>query len=230
MCDLQPAVRAARALADLTRVRLLIALRAGAATVSDLAVRLDLPQPRVSTHLAILRAAGLVTVQSSGRQRTYQADARRTDPLLAALGVAASDRASPPRSAQAARQVHRNSAVRRARTCYDHLAGVAGVALLDELLRRGWLSAVTEERPVYAVSKEGEGALAVRGVDLTRARASRRAFAAGCLDWTERRPHPAGALGAEVLRALERDGVVRRESGARTVCLRGTLQDWLAGY
>jgi DNA-binding transcriptional ArsR family regulator len=229
MCDVPALVRVARALADATRVRLLLALRDGEATVSDLAARLALPQPRVSTHLAVLRAAGLVAVQTSGRQRTYHADAQRTGPLLAALAAPAAAAASPPRSAQATRQVQRNTAVRQARTCYDHLAGVAGVALLDELLRRGWLVAVAGERPVYALSEEGEGALADRGVDLAHARATRRAFAAGCLDWTERRPHLAGALGAEVLRALERDGAVRRESGSRTVRLRGTLDAWLAG-
>ena len=77
--------------------------------------------------------------------------------------------------------------------------------------------------------EQGAGMLAGRGVDLDRAQAARRAFAAGCLDWTERRPHLAGALGAEVLRVLERDGIVQRERTSRTVHLNGTPTDWLAG-
>ena len=225
MCDLHTTVRIAQALADATRVRLLTALRDGDATVSDLAARLELPQPRVSTHLAVLRAAGLVVAQSGGRQRTYHADAERTGTLLAALAGTAPDQA--PRSVQAARHVQRNTSLRQARTCYDHLAGMAGVALLDDLLHRGWLTATAGERPAYALSHEGERALSGRGVAFTRAYAARRAFATGCLDWTERRPHLAGALGAEVLRALERDGAVRRESGSRGVRLARDLRAWL---
>jgi DNA-binding transcriptional ArsR family regulator len=225
MCDLHTTVRVAQALADRTRVRLLSALREGDATVSDLAARLDLPQPRVSAHLGVLRAAGLVAAQSSGRQRTYHADAERAGMLLAALAGAAPETA--PRSVQATRHVQHNTPLRQARTCYDHLAGVAGVALLDELQQRGWLTAAAGGRPAYTLSEAGERALSGRGVDLTRVRASRRAFAAGCLDWTERRPHLAGALGAEVLRALERAGAVRRESGSRGVRLAADLRTWL---
>src|SRR5947207_15912808 len=72
-------------LADETRLRLLTSLLEGSATVSELTVRLNVPQPRVSTHLALLRSAGLVSVETEGRQRAYYVDAERIGPVLYAL-------------------------------------------------------------------------------------------------------------------------------------------------
>ena len=227
-------VHTANALADETRLQLLLTLRDGDATVTDLAARLDLAQPRVSTHLAPLRAAGLVTVQRAGRQRTYHVDAERIENLLATLGgdmTATLDR--PTISAQAARAVRHDTPIRQARTCYDHLAGVAGVHLLDMLLERGWLAprANTDNptRALYDLTPEGEAALRARGIDLDGARRARRRFAFGCLDWTERRPHLGGALGAAILSSLEAHGSLQRDAASRTVDTRASLDAWLDG-
>ena len=129
-------------------------------------------------------------------------------------------------SAAAAREVQRDTALRQARTCYGHLAGVAGVELLDELLRRGWLAAEEASLPRYLVTPEGERALGERGVAPP---ASRRPAARPCLDWTERRPHLGGALGVAIVDGLERRGLLRREQGSRVVTLRGPLSGWLDG-
>ena len=197
------AVRTAGALADPARLALLAALLEGEVTVSELATRLDLAQPRVSTHLARLRAAGLVSPAAMGRHRAYRVDAARVKPLLDALyatGPAAVARPSP----QAGRERQRDTPLRRARTCYDHLAGVAGVGVLEAMQKRGWLRA--EHGPGFGLTPAGERALARRRVDLDTARAAKRQFATACLDWTERRPHLGGALGAEVLAALRAGG------------------------
>ena len=215
----------AAALADTTRVRLLMRLTQGAATVSDLSELLNLPQPRVSSHLARLRRAGLVAATTSGRQRSY-----RAEPTAARLlGAFASATTAPPRSQPASREVLRDTPLRRARTCYDHLAGVAGVALLDSLLAERWLTLTNGTKPAFALSRRGELQLAERGVDLAAARAARRAFAAPCLDWTERRPHLGGALGAQVLAALEVRGFAERERGSRALQPEPAIGDWLAG-
>src|SRR3972149_6641530 len=141
---------------------------------------------------------------------------------------------SPP-SRQARTHVRRDSAPRRARTCSDRLAGVAGVELLDVLVRRRWLRRGPARRllltPAGArgVAAPGAGrvrgarALAARGVGLERARRARRTFAAGCLDWTQRRWHLRGALGAAVLAALVRAGVARRAARGRAVTPRAPL-------
>lgn len=232
-------LQALRALADATRLRVVRLLLCGDATVSELAARLDLPQPRVSAHLAILRDAGLVSVEQTGRQRAYRADRERLSPLFAALDrlapgedVTMTTAATfPPRSAQAERLVRGDVPLRQARTCYDHLAGVLGVRLMDELLGRGWLAIDRDDgkRIHYRLTGDGHRALAARGVDLSVAGTSRRMHAYGCTDWTERRPHLGGSLGAAVLVALVAVGVVARTPGDRTVAVLGSLDDWLAG-
>lgn len=222
-------VRRAAALADENRVRILQDLLESEATVSDLGARLVLPQPRVSTHLKILHDAGLVAVEPVGRQRTYRVDASRVAQILTALGATETAKTQLSRpSTQAAREVQRNSALRQARTCYDHLAGVAGVQFLDELLKHRWLT-ITQDgsRPRYDLTPEGMRALSRRGVELENAAAERRAFAYGCPDWTERRPHLAGALGAAVFKALKDTGMVRRKPASRAVALLRPLSEWL---
>src|SRR5207253_10220121 len=114
-------------------------------------------------------------------------------------------------------------------TCYDHLAGVAGVALLETMRTRGWMEPRDDDGPGYAVTSAGERALTRRGVDVDAARVSRRRFATACLDWTERRPHLGCALGAALLGALCARGYVRRRSRGRDVTLTKPLARWLAG-
>ena len=220
----------AGAMADETRLRLLDALRAAGppgVTVNDLADRLGLAQPRISTHLAVLRDAGLVSLRSAGRARIYRIEPGGRS-LLAALEEVGGA-AVAPRSLAATAVVARDLPLRQARTCYDHLAGLAGVDVLDHLVFNRWLVRAGGEdaRPLYDLTSPGEHALAALGVDVAGARARRRLFAGGCLDWTERRPHLAGALGAAVLDALVRDGIVARTEGGRRLGLTGDLDAWL---
>jgi len=143
--------------------------------------------------------------------------------LISSLGT-------PPISAQAAREVRRDTALRRARTCYDHLAGVAGVALFDEMLNRGWMEQTESQdspRVSYHLTPLGQHTLAAKGVDLTPS-GSKRRFAYGCTDWTERRLHVGGALGAAVLRALQARDIVRRTPGTRTVAVQGGIAKWFS--
>jgi DNA-binding transcriptional ArsR family regulator len=238
-------VKVAQALADETRLNILTALLDGEATVNDLAARLELSQPRISTHLALLRAAGLVTVTQQGRQRTYSVAAKKVGKALAALQTLVATAEQPTRhdkhkekgrkkamnatlSTQAAREVQHDSAIRQARTCYDHLAGVAGVQLLDEMLKRGWLIKDSAAgRPTYQLTEAGTRALSERGVDLEAAAKARRAFAYGCLDWTERRSHLGGALGAAILAQMLAEGNIQPQTEGRTVRVIKPLQLWL---
>jgi ribosomal protein L34 len=183
------------------RAAMLSDLLCGSAlTATELAVRADIAPSTASEHLSRLVAGRLSAVEAQGRHRYY----RLADPgvarMLEALGACAP--ASPP---DHARQVPRD--LRLARTCYDHLAGHLGVALRDALLERGRLA---EAGADHIVTPDGSRWFATFEIDIDAARASRRSFARRCLDWSERRPHLAGALGAALLdRLLERGWLVR---------------------
>jgi hypothetical protein len=195
--------------------------------VSDLAARLALPQPRVSGQLARLRTCGLVETIASGRQRICHVEAVRVAPLLAALGSTPGAARPRPRGVAASRLVRDDAPLRQARRCYDHLAGVAGVALCDEFQQRGWLAFETRTS-AFQLTADGAAALGRLGVDVATARRARRRFAGACLDWTERRPHLGGALGAAVLATVRRAGLIRLGAG-RTLMLEQPLAAWLTG-
>ena len=142
-------------------------------------------------------------------------------------------RMRPKLSSQAEREVRRDSPLRRARTCYGHLAGVAGVALMDRMIGLGWLEEdllpASGNRVGYRLSSKGLRAMEDRGVDLAGAAGSTGNFAFGCLDWTERRQHLGGALGRAVTAFLVLQGFVGRAPGTREVTLRGSPDVWLDG-
>ena len=135
-----------------------------------------------------------------------------------------------PASQQAQREVRRDTPLRRARTCYGHLAGVAGVRLMDELLARGWLeeipAALDARRVHYIPTPAGTMALTERGVDMSALKPGKsRAFS--CLDWTERRPHLGGALGRSIVSALVASGCIEQRQGSRIVALKCDLVNGL---
>jgi DNA-binding transcriptional ArsR family regulator len=228
-------------MADETRVQLLRLLLETHATTSELVVRLGLDQPRVSAHLAALRRSGLVSVSVAGRQHVYAlrtdgvADAIRSFFHLASLSLPSPPGKSGRISRTAIREVGRDSSVRRARTCYDHLAGVAGVELLDQMLRRGWVvqSNVTggPRRTTFKLTDKGRKSLQRLNVQLEETRGSKRLFAYGCLDWTERRYHLGGSLGKAVLDSLLAERIVEKtgqRNGSRAVTVRKPIVRWIA--
>ncbi|MCK4176465.1 helix-turn-helix domain-containing protein [Aciditerrimonas ferrireducens] len=163
----------------------------------------------MSGHLARLVAGGLVTVRREGRQRVYGLARPEVAQALEALA-----RVAPRQSVRSLRQGTYAEALRRARTCYDHLAGRLGVALLDGLLARGLLEEESGDACLggppsrsYRLTPSGRAALACVGVDLSSS--GRRPLVRPCVDWSERRPHLAGALGARLLRRLLELGWLR---------------------
>ena len=134
----------------------------------------------------------------------------------------------PMRSAQAEREVRRDTPLRRARSCYGHLAGVEGVALMDGLLELGWIEVPGDElhAPVRLTS-DGAQAMGRLGIDVDGLANKKRKFAFACLDWTERRYHLGGALGREALRVLEKNGYVKRSPDSREVERLRPVGEWL---
>ena len=158
-----------------------------------------------SEHLGVLVEAGLVSCEAHGRRRYYSLAGPQVATALEALGALAD--AVPVSGYRPSRQAQYLAA---ARFCYDHLAGRLGIALADAWTRHGWLG----DREVLTLRDTGAEGLRAIGVDVDGAVKSRRTTTLPCLDWTERRPHLAGALGAAVgTRFLEAGWVVRHRSG-----------------
>jgi hypothetical protein len=156
-----------------------------------------------------MSAAGLVAVTAQGRHRYVRLASAEVAELMERLMAFAGAARPPVRSRSAA-----ESAFREARTCYDHLAGRLAVDLVEALIARDLLR---RGHDGFEPTLAGEGWFRAQGVDVAHARCSARSFARCCLDWSERRDHLAGALGAALLEALIRRGVLARRKDERTL-------------
>ena len=181
---------------------------------SELAFRAGVSPSSASAHLAKMVAGGLLRVTASGRQRLFRLASPEVGVALEALGAIAR-----PARIVALAQDNAMQRLREARTCYDHLAGRLGVALTDRLVETG---AIALDGGDFTLGRRGKRIFVELGVDLDEAIERRRAFARRCLDWTERRPHLAGSLGAALLSGILAHGWVARLP--RTRALRVTPQ------
>ena len=190
--------------ADESRAPMLDALLDGRALpATQLAAAARTSRPNASMHLTKLVAAGLLEVEQQGRHRYFRLASPRVATALEALAEIAPAR--PPRSL---RDAAVGDALSRARSCYDHLAGRLGVALTDALVANAVL---VDGFDGFDVTPYGEARLETFGISVDALRRKRRAFARRCLDWSERRHHVGGALGAALLdRLLELEWVERR--------------------
>jgi len=202
-------------IADPARAAILMALMDGRAhPASTLAYAANLSPQAASNHLAKLLDGGMVLVEAEGRHRYYRLARPEIAAALEALqALAPRVRAiDEPRSPEARR-------LRAARTCYDHLAGRLGVAIAQAMEARGLLSAPANEPAgkLYGLTEAGARWFEEFGVDLPAAMPRHRPPARRCLDWTERRHHLAGPLGAALLKRLLALGWVIRNPGNRAV-------------
>jgi DNA-binding transcriptional ArsR family regulator len=213
-------------LADPGRCRVLTALGDGRALpASMLAAEAGVAPSTASEHLARLVRAGLLTVERHGRHRYFRLAGPEVADLLEALA-----RLAPPSPVRSLREGTRAHALRSARTCYDHLAGRVGVAMMDSLVERSFLEPDRLEnglslgdRPSspggairFGVTERGTAFMDEFGVDLA-ALPPRRPAIRYCIDWSEQRPHLAGAVGAALTNRLFDLGWIRRAERSRAV-------------
>ncbi len=198
-------------LADPIRLTALQLLSAeGPHTMSRLADALGISAPRLGNHLARLRAAGLVEVERTGRHAIYRIAQPGLGDVLAALARYAGG-ARPP-----GRPVRPVTPADLAQTCYDHVAGRLGVALLAHLVASGALTAPDGRDEELRLGPD-PSALTALGVDPATLDPGRRKPATACLDRAHRLPHLGGALGARVLDALVDGGLLVREGAGRVL-------------
>jgi DNA-binding transcriptional ArsR family regulator len=204
-------VEVAALVGDTARATILAALMGGQAlTASELSCLAGVSRPTASEHLVKLVAAHLLSVTSQGRFRYYRIAsplvARMLESIIAVAAIEVPPRYQP--------RSMRDDALRFARTCYDHLAGQVGVAVADALVAQGFVVLAEDGGEV---TDTGRRFLAGFGADLDPR--SKRIFCKPCLDWSERRYHVAGLVGAEIWRRALELGWVARARDTRAVRL-----------
>jgi DNA-binding transcriptional ArsR family regulator len=199
-------------IADPSRAAMLDGLTGGVPlTAGELARLARVAPSTTSEHLERLERGGLVVSERHGRSRHVRLAGPDVARALEALAAIA-----PPKRATGLKAWQHGEALRAARSCYDHLAGVTGVALADALVARRLLEPGDGG---FAITRAGEEELAGFGLDIGAIRGARRATARACLDWSERRPHVAGALGAALLGELLERRWLRRRTDGRALTL-----------
>jgi DNA-binding transcriptional ArsR family regulator len=200
--------RIASLVGDPARANMLSALMGGTAlTASELALEAGVSLPTASSHLSKLMEGGLLTLASQGRHRYYGLAGPQVAGMIEAItGVAAS--VGPQR----VRPGPRDAAMRVARVCYDHLAGEQAVAMLDRLVEKDILLRNDQE---IRLGPSAASHFAAIGIDVDAK--PRRPVCRACLDWSVRRSHLAGTLGAAILDKILAQKWARREKDSRAV-------------
>ena len=208
---------AAKLIGEPTRAQMLIALLAGRAmTATELAHGANVSPQTASSHLSQMLDGELLALEKQGRHRYYRLASREVAAALEALMSLRPEQRTAPNDVL--------EPIHLARSCYDHVAGRLGVALADALQTKGWLTATEMD---YEVTTKGEAALTAFGLDLTALRKQRRHFARPCLDWTERRHHVAGALGAAFMAQLLERRWLKKDPKGRVLHLTRAGQEGL---
>ncbi|MCE9684880.1 helix-turn-helix domain-containing protein [Shewanella sp. AS16] len=199
---------------DTARSRILVALLGGQAlTATELAVEADVTAQTASSHLSKLVEGELLRVRKQGRHKYFQLQSPQVAELLESLLNISAGSLNP-------KSVHgpADPGLRRARVCYDHLAGELGVALYDAL---GAQQLLTREQDETRLTAEGRAFFAALGLDLEELKGRqdrrRRPLCKSCLDWSERRSHLAGALGNWILEDILAKGWAERALDSRAM-------------
>jgi len=207
-----PVSHIAAAIAEPARTRMLYCLMDGhARTSTELAAVAEVSPSTASVHLKRLQEQRLVRVTPQGRYHYYSLQGPSVAAALEALTVLAG---TPP----ARFEPNTPPRLRAARTCYDHMAGAVAVTLHARCLEQSWLTAGPGQDD-YEITAAGMRFFTALGIDLDAARDQRRRFACACLDWSERKPHLAGALGAALLKVLLKKRWLTRDLDSRALRL-----------
>ena len=195
---------------DPARANMLTALMSGKAlTAGELAREAGVTPQTASSHLARMEEAGLLVRRKQGRHRYFALKGDEVARMMEAMmGVAASSGRTRTRTGP------REPAMRDARVCYDHLAGSHAVDMLGTLTARGIFA---EDGEDLILTDDGTVLFETFGINLAILRKARRPLCRSCLDWSERRFHLGGSLGAAVLTTLYDQGWAKREDGTRVV-------------
>lgn len=192
------------------RANMLAALAGGQAlTATELAMHAGVTPQTASSHLKKMTDANFLIVEKQGRHRYYRLSDPRMVDALEPLAHLIPD--SPVVHKRPSKQLQD---LRDSRMCYDHLAGVLGVALVDAMMAHGYLEEAVED---FSPTTKGITFFEELGIDIEKLRGTRRHLARRCLDWSERRPHLGGALGAALADQFMQRGWISRVKDSRKI-------------
>lgn len=204
------------AIADPVRLSVMIYLIRGQATFAELQQHLDISQSNLSNHLTVLYKADLIRKISKGRRNSYEIASPDAAQLIELLQNLQKSAPNPENSVKK---------IALARTCYDHLAGKLGVSIFNSLVNQ---EAIIYNQPIadpaYFSKEISLGINADRtfeafGVDLSNIASSHRKYAYACLDWTEKKPHLAGTLGAAIYHSMTEQKWIARHEEKRFITI-----------
>lgn len=215
--------RIAATVGDASRIRMLALLMEGRAlTAKELALGAGVEPATATSHLKRLLEDGLLEATAQGRHKYFRFASDEVAQVVESLMRIAPRRKAAPPTPQAP--------IRRARFCYDHLAGELGTDLFSLMQRKKWLEPDGADGRQLRLTARGTRALEQIGVDVEAARARRRLFACRCLDWSERQDHLGGALGAAVAQRLLALRWIERTKHSRVVRVTSAGESGLAQW
>jgi DNA-binding transcriptional ArsR family regulator len=215
-------IKTASLIGDPTRALIMWTLLDGKAfTATELAIAVNTSPQNMSMHLSKLLEAGLLAVEKQGRHKYYRFSNKEVAYAIEALGSLI-----PPKNIQK-KKTAIYSPITHCRTCYDHLAGKVGVAVAESLLEQ---KIILDSDNKFDVSPEGIKWFSDFGINLEELRKQRRLFLKPCLDWSERRNHIAGSLGASLLDKMITEDWLRRTKDSRAIQITGKGEKELLKY
>lgn len=188
-------------------------------TASELALVSDLSATSVSNHLSKLLNGEIIKVDVQGRHRYYSF----ASPEVAYVVESLANLANKKPSSKTDKQLNKND-VKYCRTCYDHLAGKVGVMIADQLISH---EIIKLRDKTFVVTEKGDKFFSDFGLELTELQKQRRHFAKACLDWSERKYHLAGSLGAALLDKMLQLDWLRRTKSSRAIVITSLGQNGL---
>ena len=207
---------------DPTRATIMWALLDGKAfTATELSISANTSPQNISMHLSKLLQADLLRVENQGRHRYYRF-ARKE--IAYAIEAMANLIPAPLATKQANEEM---PAIKYCRTCYDHLAGKIGVAITSSLVKQ---KIIVDQDDVFSVSSKGEKWLANFGISIDELKEQRRSFIRPCLDWSERKHHIGGSLGASILNKMLENDWMRRIKNSRAIVITASGRKKLSEY
>jgi len=216
-------IKTATLIGDATRASILWNLLDGRAfTATELAIAAETSAQNISMHLGKLLDANLICVEKQGRHKYYRFSNKEI-----AYAVEAMANLIPKPEISTKNRSEEYPPIKYCRTCYDHLAGKIGVALADSLLEQ---KIIIENKGIFEIAPEGKKWFSDFGINVEDAQKQKRIFLKPCLDWSERRNHIAGAIGAMLLDKMLTNDWIRKTKDSRAITITGKGEKELFKY